>query len=397
MKAFCIALVALAGCGSRQSGNQYGFVTTLGRDTLSVERAVRRGDTVTMESVDRFPRVRIRHTEVVLAPDRSIRRMVMDIRTPSAPLAKDRDRHVTAEFGQDSLKVSVRDSSGTETRTFASEGGLVLPHVQQMYSLAELYIDAAVARGRALKIAPGDSVTVTQFYPDAPLDNFIFHDGWVQPHRGDSVEIWHGMISGVGFAMVDSSGRLMRYDGSQSTYKVDVRRLTTLPDVEGMSARMTAAERKSGAVQLSVRDTTRAIVGAATFMVDYGRPLARGRRLLFDVIEKDQVWRTGANAATQFSTSAPITLAGLALAPGMYTLWSAPHEHGVDLIVSKQTGQWGTDYDPSHDLGSAPLIVATAADTVEKFTISIAQTDAKHGALLLAWGTFRWTAPIVLR
>ena len=46
----------------------------------------------------------------------------------------------------------------------------------------------------------------------------------------------------------------------------------------------------------------------ATFVVDYGRPLARGRTLLGSVIPYGRVWRTGANAATQFTTSAPITL-----------------------------------------------------------------------------------------
>jgi hypothetical protein len=65
--------------------------------------------------------------------------------------------------------------------------------------------------------------------------------------------------------------------------------------------------------------------------------------------------------------------------------------------VSRQTGQWGTDYDPAHDLGHAAMESRTVADTVEKFTISISQTDAHHGALLMAWGTFRWSAPIVVR
>jgi hypothetical protein len=350
-----------------------------------------------MDGVDRFPRVRVRHTVVVLAPDRSIRRLAMDIKTPSATLARDRDRHVTADIGKDSLTVTVRDSAGMATRSFATEGALVLPHVPQMYSLAELYMNAAIARGRANKLVPGDSVTLTQFYPDYPLDQFVFHDGWVQPHQGDSVEIWHGMISGVGFAMIDTAGHLMKYDGSQSTYKVDVKRVSALPDVERMTAQLTAAEAKSGPVQLSVRDVARATIGAATFSIDYGRPLARGRKLIGDVIAIDEVWRTGANAATQFSTSAPITLAGLSLPAGMYTLWSIPRAHGAELIVNRQVGQWGTEYDPAYDFGRAQLTVATAADTVEEFTMSIASTDAKHGVLALAWGTFRWTAPIVLR
>jgi hypothetical protein len=115
------------------------------------------------------------------------------------------------------------------------------------------------------------------------------------------------------------------------------------------------------------------------------------------VISYDRVWRTGANAATQFTTSAPVTLAGLALPAGTYTLWTAPHRHGVDLIVNRQTGQWGTEYSRARDLGVAPMKVDSVATPVEKFTISIEPRDAKHGTLAMAWGTFHWTAPIVVQ
>jgi hypothetical protein len=39
----------------------------------------------------------------------------------------------------------------------------------------------------------------------------------------------------------------------------------------------------------------------------------------------------------------------------------------------------------------------SARAPVEKFTISIEPKDAKHGSLAMAWGTFRWTAPIVVQ
>ena len=160
---------------------------------------------------------------------------------------------------------------------------------------------------------------------------------------------------------------------------------------------MAAAEQRTGPSQLSVRDTARATIGSATFVVDYGRPLLRGRTLLGNVISYDRVWRTGANAATQFTTSAPITLAGLALPAGTYTLWTVPHVSGVDLIVNKQTGQWGTEYSRAQDLGKAPMRADTVATPEEKFTIAIDGRDATHGTLAMRWGTFRWTAPIVVQ
>jgi hypothetical protein len=147
---------------------------------------------------------------------------------------------------------------------------------------------------------------------------------------------------------------------------------------------------------LSVRDTTRAAIGGATFTVDYGRPLARGRQLLGDIIPYDRVWRTGANAATQFTTSAPITLAGIRVPAGSYTLWTVPRANGADLIVNKQTGQWGTGYDAAQDLGTGHMATETLASQVERFTISIRAVDDRHGLLVMEWGPFRWTAPISL-
>jgi hypothetical protein len=189
---------------------------------------------------------------------------------------------------------------------------------------------------------------------------------------------------------------MLTYSGARSTYKVEVTRLTTQPDVAAIGARFAAHEDSSGVSQLSVRDVARGTIGLDSITVDYGRPLARGRVLLGNLIPYDRVWRTGANAATQFTTSAPITLAGLKLPAGKYTLWTIPRENGAELIVNKQTGQWGTEYHPSYDLGRAALSTQTNTTSVEEFTISVMSTDARHGTLVLEWGTFRWTAPIVV-
>ena len=267
-----------------------------------------------------------------------------------------------------------------------------------MYSVIELEIAAALRRAAATGLAAGDSVLFRQFYPDRDVGpSFTLHRGFVHPHAGGKVELRHDWLSGTGDVTVDSSGRMLTYSGMRSTYKVAVARTTTLPDIESIGDRLAAAERRTGLQQLSVRDTARATIGAATFSVDYGRPLARGRTLLGNVISYDRVWRTGANAATQFTTSAPITLAGLSLPAGTYTLWTVPHVGRVDLIVNRQTGQWGTEYSRAQDLGTVPMKSDSVDTPVEKFTISIEASDARHGTLAMAWGTFRWTAPIVVQ
>src|SRR5438094_556628 len=391
-----LLFLAVEACGANRATERYGFIARLGVDTVSVESVTRNGNTLVSDEVDRFPRVRQRHSEIVLGPDGGIEHLVMDITTPSEP-SSERVRHVVADVGGDSVHISKQDSTGTKRIAFRNGGTLTMAHLPQMYSLIDLYFAAALRRAEAKKLAAGDSVRLRQFYIDREFDGFPLHEGFVRRLPGHRAEIWHDWLSGVGVATFDSAHHMLTYSGARSTYKVEVTRLTTPPDVAGIGARFAALESSSGGVkQLSVRDTARGTIGSASFIIDYGRPLARGRLLLGGVIPLDQVWRTGANAATQFTTSTAITLAGLHLPKGTYTLWTVPHEQGADLIVNKEVGQWGTSYHSWHDLGRSSLHTGTVSAPVEEFTISIAPTDVRHGTLVLEWGTFRWTAPIVV-
>ncbi|MES2180023.1 MAG: DUF2911 domain-containing protein [Gemmatimonadota bacterium] len=390
--AFALTLTA---CGASAPSQQYGYLALLGNDTVSIERVTRSGNTVVSDGVDRFPRVRRRHTTITLGADGGIQHLEMDITTPSEPPAQ-RLRHVVADVTKDSVKISKRDSTGVVRINFATGGVLTMAHLPQVYSLTDLYFSAALAKAAATGVGVGGTVTLHQFYIDREFDRFPLHDGIVKPLAGHKAELQHDWLSGAGEATFDSTNHMLTYSGARSTYKVNVRRLTELPDVQAIGERFAALETSTGMHQLSVRDTARGSIGNAAFTVDYGRPLARGRVLVGDVLPIDRVWRTGANAATQFSTSVPITLAGLKLPAGLYTLWTVPREKGADLIVNKQTGQWGTGYDDAHDLGMASMATEVLTTPVEKFTISIAPTDAHQGALVLEWGTFRWTAPIVV-
>ena len=392
-----LPLVLLA-CSNAAPPERYGFVTTLGNDTIAVEHITRSPTRLVTDGVDRWPFVRRRHTEFDLAPDGTIRHMVMDVRTPNGRTPRERGRRVTADFSGDAVTISVRDSGGVRDTSFITGGAITVPHVSMMYSVIELEIAAALRRAGAGGVQRGDSVLFRQFYPDRDVGpSFTLHRGYVHPHAGGKVELRHDWLSGTGDVTVDSGGRMLTYSGMRSTYKVAVARTSAPPDVDSIANRLAAAERRSGLQQLSVRDTARAAIGAASVAVDYGRPLERGRTLLGNVIGYDRVWRTGANAATQLTTSAPITLAGLSLTAGTYTLWTVPHLRGADLIVNRQTGQWGTEYSRARDLGRAPMTADSGRAPVEKFTISIEPRDARHGTLVMAWGTFRWRAPIELR
>jgi hypothetical protein len=124
--------------------------------------------------------------------------------------------------------------------------------------------------------------------------------------------------------------------------------------------------------------------------VDYGQPHARGRKVVGGLIPVDTVWRFGANAATGFTTDVDLDLGGKAVPKGAYTLFSLLAKDGSwSLIVSKKTGEWGTQYDPKEDLVRIPVKARTLAEAVESFTVAIvpAGDGSPKGVLRFAWGT----------
>ena len=396
MKRLLFVFLALTACESNQPAERYGFVAQLGRDTVSVESVTRSANKLVSDEVDRFPLVRQRHTEIKLGDDGSIRKLEMDIHTPSEP-ENQRDRHVEAEVSGNSVTVSKRDKTGTKKRTFDTAGGIAMAHLPQMYSLYELYFDAALRHAKATSIASGQPVRMRQFYIDREFDNFPLHEGVVRSLPGGKAEIRHDWLSGTGEATLDSSNRLLSYSGQRTTYKVEVARLNEPPDVAAIGAQFAALETKNGATKsLSVRDTTRATIGNATFTVDYGRPLARGRVLVGGILPYDQVWRTGANAATQFKTDKALAFGSTVVPPGFYTLWTIPSASGWKLIINGETGQWGTAHKAEKDLYTIDMNVSALPQVVERFTISVEPT-ATGGVLDFDWDTTRASAAFTVQ
>ena len=395
---FLSAALLLASCDHTSPAEHYGFITMLGLDTIAVENVTRQGNTVTSDEVDRFPRVRLRHAAIELNTDGSIRHLTMDIHTPSEP-ANQRERKVIADVTNDSIHLFKTDGSGTIHRAFATGGAMVVAHVPQMYSLYELYFAAALKYAASnTDTMNGNPVKMRQFYIDREFDRFPLGRAVVRPLEEGKAVITHDWLSGTGEAIMDSTYHMLSYSGARTTYKVEVSRLEMPPEIKIIADRFEVLESTAGNVrQMSVQDTTQEKIGNIMFMIVYSRPLLRGRKLLGDMLPYDRVWRTGANAATQFTTSAPIKLGGMQVPAGTYTLWTIPHADGTDLIVNKQTGQWGTEYNSSQNLGIVRMTTEALQVPVEEFTISIVPDDAQYGTLMMEWGSFRWTAHIEMQ
>jgi hypothetical protein len=170
-----------------------------------------------------------------------------------------------------------------------------------------------------------------------------------------------------------------------------IRSLVLAAAVAGALPITAAAQQKPA----SPRDTTRAGIGGATLLVDYGRPSKRGREIFGGLVPFGQVWRTGANQATTLVTDKPLMFGSLLVPAGKYTLWTLPAKDGWKLIVNKQTGQWGTNYDPAQDLGRVDMKVEKLAAPVEQMAIKLAP-GASGGVLRIEWDTTAAVVPFMV-
>lgn len=121
--------------------------------------------------------------------------------------------------------------------------------------------------------------------------------------------------------------------------------------------------------KLSPRDSITVSVDGKEISIGYGSPSVRGREVFGGLVPWGKVWRTGANEATAFRTQADLTIAGHTVPAGSYTLYTIPEPDQWTLIVSTETGQWGTRYDPALDLIRVPMRVDALEYPVEQFTI----------------------------
>jgi hypothetical protein len=136
-----------------------------------------------------------------------------------------------------------------------------------------------------------------------------------------------------------------------------------------------------------------ALAGPSRIVISYGQPHARGRAIIGQVVPFDSVWRLGANLATTLQTDVDMTLGGTFLPHGVYSLYALPTKDHWQLIINKQVGQWGTDYDATQDVARIPLHLRTLADPIESLSIYLipavdpqgAAPTTAHGVLKIVW------------
>ena len=141
---------------------------------------------------------------------------------------------------------------------------------------------------------------------------------------------------------------------------------------------------------------TSALLAGKKIEIKYSSPRVRGRKIMGGLVPFGQVWRTGADSATTMSTQADLQIGTLKMPKGNYTVYTIPAPAEWTLIVSKELGQWGTDYHPNLDLGRAKMSVKTLDRPVENFKIELMPAGGSGGALVMTWEKTQASIPITV-
>ena len=369
--ALVILSLAIPSVLAAQSGQ---FIVRLGTDTLAIEQYTRTPARLQGEQVLRSPRTVHRLYSATFGPGGAIARFELVTHNVSGAPGP-AETKATAEFTGDSAVVTVPRRDSTVTLRVKAGPGAV-PFVGQGFGLIEEVARRAKASGSTRY-----TTTMLPLGDTEPLEVTVSARG------PDSLTLVLGAIGPLR-ARVDAQGALLGLSGIGSTMQVTVERTQGL-DFAALGKAF--ALRSLGV--LSPTDSIKTRVAGAALAVRYSRPSTRGRAIFGNVVPWNQVWRTGANQATVFETSADLVMAGTSVPAGKYSLWTLPSPGGWKLIVNKNTGQWGTDYNARYDLARLDMTVEQLPQSVEQFTIGI-EPKGSGGVLKLEWEKTRASVPL---
>lgn len=337
----------------------------LGVDTIAVERIVRTATSVEAELVTRSPRTSLQRHRATLDAAGNLTQLEVSVLDPATGSVQ---RSTTYQRQGDSLRI---DDIAGDRRTQRSVAAPTnwLPFID----LVHWPFDIALQR---LRTSGAEAV-------DAPMLSGNRVSGFALTMRGDSATVTHP-TRGTMRLTVRPDGAIRTLDAGATTRALIVTRDRNA-DVVALARDFAARDAAGrGVGELSGRGGGTSSVLGATITLDYGVPMKRGRDIWGALVRYGQLWRTGANRATHFSTDRTLRFGDLVVPPGEYTLYSIPEADGGILIINRQTGQNGQQYDAARDLGRVRLSARPLSSEIEPFTIAVREENGR-GVLALQW------------
>jgi len=379
-----LALLALIGAAppvAAQQADSAAFVTLLGEDTLAVERFVWTPAGIEAETLLRSPSTRVgRYMLEMDSHGQLVRyegRLWQGGSFAGEPATSETVVREGGAFAYE--RTGGRAASGT----FESELP-VYPFIDMIHWPFELMLRRAHSLG-----TPGD--IAQPLFSGARVQPFVVID-----HGADNQFGVRHPSRGTMSVETDDMGRMTSLDAGETTRALTVERVAWL-DLPAIAQRFAAADERGrpfGA--LSGRGEEMATVHGAEISVDYGTPVKRGRVIFGGLLEWGVLWRTGANAATHFTTSSDLMMGGLHVPAGTYTLFTRPQPDGGILMINTRTNINGQQYDAEADLGQVAMSHTMGDEVVEVFTIRVRET-ADGGVLELLWDRDIFSVPFMVR
>ncbi len=119
--------------------------------------------------------------------------------------------------------------------------------------------------------------------------------------------------------------------------------------------------------------------------VIYSRPQKKGRDIFGGLVPYGEVWRTGANEATELDIYTPLKLGKTLLKPGTYTIYTIPDKENWTVIINSDTNVWGAfSYKKEKDVARITVPCLQAAAPIESLSM-IFKTDSKGTTLMIGW------------
>jgi hypothetical protein len=157
--------------------------------------------------------------------------------------------------------------------------------------------------------------------------------------------------------------------------------------------------------RISPHETISTVVDGNRVTIVYGRPYSKDpkgteiRKIWGGLVPYGKVWRTGSDEATLMITQKPLMMNGTLVPAGAYTLFSLPAADGsAKLIISKQLGQWGLQYDEKQDFARIDMTKSTLPTQVDQFTMAIDKNATGGGGVIkLMWETTQYSMPFTVQ
>ncbi|MBX2928792.1 MAG: DUF2911 domain-containing protein [Saprospiraceae bacterium] len=135
-------------------------------------------------------------------------------------------------------------------------------------------------------------------------------------------------------------------------------------------------------------------VGLTEVTINYSRPSAKGRVVFGDLVPMNELWRTGANAATKLTFGDNVKVAGKELKKGSYAIITAPGQDGWKVMLHMyESTNWGS-YAEKEPFAAFVIRPDRTAEFTETFTIAINDITTTTASIDIRWENTKISIPL---